>query len=104
MDQSYPEDRPVDPRLAERAKWPHLDVMEEYSQDEEDGEDVVKSQRQTEVEERMEEQEEELEKCAKEDVDIMDARIEGMEAAMMEMNNLVQLMQKKVRAALKSFY
>nr|KAG5700809.1 hypothetical protein BaRGS_035012 [Batillaria attramentaria] len=40
--------------------------------------------------------EEKVETCSKEDVDLMDTRIEGMEAAMMEMNHLVQLMQKKV--------
>ena len=47
-------------------------------------------------EEQVENTEQMEEKCAKEDVDIMDVRIEGMEAAMMEMNNLVQHMQKKV--------
>ncbi|KAK7488478.1 hypothetical protein BaRGS_00020263, partial [Batillaria attramentaria] len=41
--------------------------------------------------------EEKVETCSKEDVDLMDTRIEGMEAAMMEMNHLVQLMQKKVK-------
>ena len=40
--------------------------------------------------------EEEEARCVKEDVTMMDSRIEGMEEAMMEMNNMVQLMQKKV--------
>ena len=91
----------MDPRLverAERAQWPDFEVMEEYSKDEEDSKDDGESQSRAAEKEQEEEVEEELEKCAKEDVDIMDVRIEGMEAAMMEMNNLVQLMQKKVSA------
>ena len=94
VDQSYPEDRPVDPRLADRAEWPDFDVVEEYNEDEEGSEDISESPQQ--VGEEKKQAEEELEKCFKEDVDIMDVRIEGMEAAMMEMNNLVHLMQKKV--------
>ena len=94
MDQSYPEDRPVDPRLADRAEWPDFDVVEEYNEDEEGSKDISESPQQAGEEKKQ--AEEELEKCFKEDVDIMDVRIEGMEAAMMEMNNLVHLMQKKV--------
>ena len=94
VDQSYPEDRPVDPRLADRAEWPDFDVVEEYNEDEEGSEDISESPQQAGEEKKQ--AEEELEKCFKEDVDIMDVRIEGMEAAMMEMNNLVHLMQKKV--------
>ena len=96
MDQSYPEDRPVDPRLADRAKWPDFDVVEEYLEDEEGSEDISESPQQAGEEKKQAEEEEELETRFKEDVDIMDVRIEGMEAAMMEMNNLVHLMQKKV--------
>ena len=97
VDQSYPEDRPVDPRLADRAEWRDFDVVEEYNEDEEGSEGISESPQQAgEEKKQAAAAEEELEKCFKEDVDIMDVRIEGMEAAMMEMNNLVHLMQKKV--------
>ncbi|XP_070195291.1 peroxidasin-like isoform X2 [Littorina saxatilis] len=95
VDQSYPEDRPVDPRLADRVEMPDLyNVVEEYS--DESRMDRVNNISKNAEEVKSEEEVEE-ERCSKEDVDIMDSRIEGMEAAMMEMNNLVQHMQKKIK-------
>ncbi|XP_076462560.1 peroxidasin-like isoform X2 [Babylonia areolata] len=105
VDQSYPEDRPIDPRLEDRRDWPGLDVTEEMYND---GQETASrnvtynpahdrgAEKQQERGGEVEKEEEE-EKCMKEDVDIMDVRIEGMEAAMMEMNHHLELMQKKVR-------
>jgi hypothetical protein len=102
VDQSYPEDRPadhedrpVDPRLAARAEF---NVIEETDEDIDDflyGETVNRTASDNSTAKSSSEVDE-TEKCLKEDVDVMDTRIEGMEEAMMEMSNLFQRMQKQV--------
>jgi hypothetical protein len=102
VDQSYPEDRPadhedqpIDPRLAARAEF---NVIEETDEDIDEflyGETVNRTASDNSTA-KGDSVVDETEKCLKEDVDVMDTRIEGMEEAMIEMSNLLQRMQKQV--------
>lgn len=83
VDQSYPDDH-----MADAADDSNSDVDENF--DVNDNYEWKNNNAEKAVEETVE-------KCSRDDVDMMDTRIEGMEAAIMEMNNLVQLMQKKVK-------
>lgn len=103
VDQSYPEDRPVDPRLADRKELPEYNIHEQYSEDHSDDnlvvDDVKTKTRNSTADDTKSETDEEVheaDKCMKDDIDVMDTRIEGIEEAMMEMSQLLQNMQTKM--------
>lgn len=81
VDHSYPEDHPTG----------NTTEKNELHSEEETDEMVHENRNATEQLRPAEK-----DTCSREDVDIMEGRIEGMEAAMMEMNNLVHKMQTKV--------
>ncbi|KAL8583777.1 hypothetical protein ACOMHN_036412 [Nucella lapillus] len=117
VDHSYAEDRPLDPRLQHRHIWPGMDVIEEEYNDDDNNDNSRRNVSHSSRHERKplkgragekeggeggEEEkkaggEEEEERRRREDVDVMDVRIEGMEAALMEMNHHLELMTRKVK-------